>query len=267
MRCFRFAMGIVLVGATFTWAVDGPPKETPAKEDDAQSVAKQIQAVQTEFAEKQQDVIKRYRAAKDDAERQKVLEEFNALRSDLTAQYAKIVDQHPDDEAVFPALQMLINSPEQAAKVMDLLIEHHLDNKQIGTLCLQLGMQGEKSAEKLLRAVAEKSKSDEAKGLALLALGQMLFAQSNEEGATDTDREKLRKQAKQALETVVSKYPDADAFRRKAGDWASAVLFEVEHLAVGLPVPDLAGEDLEGAEFKLSDYRGKVVFLDFWAHW
>ena len=26
-------------------------------------------------------------------------------------------------------------------------------------------------------------------------------------------------------------------------------------------------EDLAGVEFKLSDYRGKVVFLDFWGHW
>jgi thiol-disulfide isomerase/thioredoxin len=32
-------------------------------------------------------------------------------------------------------------------------------------------------------------------------------------------------------------------------------------------VPDLAGEDLDGVAFKLSDYRGKVVLLDFWAHW
>jgi peroxiredoxin len=34
-----------------------------------------------------------------------------------------------------------------------------------------------------------------------------------------------------------------------------------------MEVPDLRGEDLDGKTFKLSDYRGKVVFLDFWAHW
>ena len=53
----------------------------------------------------------------------------------------------------------------------------------------------------------------------------------------------------------------------KAGDKAKAELFELHHLSVGMEVPDLQGEDLDGKTFKLSDYRGKVVFLDFWAHW
>ena len=38
-------------------------------------------------------------------------------------------------------------------------------------------------------------------------------------------------------------------------------------LRVGKEAPDIAGADLNGKEFKLSDYRGKVVLLDFWGHW
>ena len=44
-------------------------------------------------------------------------------------------------------------------------------------------------------------------------------------------------------------------------------LFEIEHLQVGCTAPDIAGVDVEGAAFKLSDYRGKVVLLDFWGFW
>jgi len=134
-------------------------------------------------------------------------------------------------------------------------------------LCFQLGQQGAHGTEKLLRAVAEKSKSDDAKGAALLSLGQLLFAQSNEGDLADNKRNELRQEAETALQTVIDKYADAKLFNRKAGDMASGILFEVQHLAVGKEVPDLAGEDLDGTEFKLSDYRGKVVFLDFWAHW
>jgi hypothetical protein len=40
-----------------------------------------------------------------------------------------------------------------------------------------------------------------------------------------------------------------------------------EALAVGKVAPDIVGEDIDGKEFKLSDYRGKVVVLDFWGNW
>jgi cytochrome oxidase Cu insertion factor (SCO1/SenC/PrrC family) len=30
---------------------------------------------------------------------------------------------------------------------------------------------------------------------------------------------------------------------------------------------EIEGADQDGVRFKLSDYRGKVVVLDFWGHW
>ena len=42
---------------------------------------------------------------------------------------------------------------------------------------------------------------------------------------------------------------------------------EPVHIAVGQTAPDIEGVDSDGKKFKLSDYRGKVVVLDFWAGW
>jgi len=42
---------------------------------------------------------------------------------------------------------------------------------------------------------------------------------------------------------------------------------EIAKLLVGKVVPNIAAEDTDGKEFKLSDYRGKVVLIDFWGHW
>jgi hypothetical protein len=52
-----------------------------------------------------------------------------------------------------------------------------------------------------------------------------------------------------------------------AGMSAAAIDFERERLQIGMPVPDIQSEDTQGVEFKLSDYRGKVVVLDFWGDW
>ncbi|MEM7456521.1 MAG: redoxin domain-containing protein [Planctomycetota bacterium] len=37
--------------------------------------------------------------------------------------------------------------------------------------------------------------------------------------------------------------------------------------AVGQMAPDIQGPDLDGVEFKLSDYRGQVIMLDFYGDW
>ena len=53
----------------------------------------------------------------------------------------------------------------------------------------------------------------------------------------------------------------------KIGDRARADVFEMRHLRIGKVAPEIQGEDIDGVPFKLSDYRGKVVMLDFWGDW
>jgi len=63
----------------------------------------------------------------------------------------------------------------------------------------------------------------------------------------------------------------AEAAKLSAGTEQAARLgapvFEKERLQVGMEVPEVAGEDPDGVAFKLSDYRGKVVLLDFYGFW
>lgn len=35
----------------------------------------------------------------------------------------------------------------------------------------------------------------------------------------------------------------------------------------GDELPDITGKDMDGNPFKLSDYRGKVIMVDFWGDW
>ena len=47
----------------------------------------------------------------------------------------------------------------------------------------------------------------------------------------------------------------------------SLIGLAIRNLAIGKSAPDIEGDDLDGKKFKLSEYRGKVVVLDFWGNW
>jgi hypothetical protein len=52
--------------------------------------------------------------------------------------------------------------------------------------------------------------------------------------------------------------------------WAALIdpeAFAAEHLQIGKTAPEIERVDTDGMVFKLSDYRGKVVMLDFWGDW
>jgi thiol-disulfide isomerase/thioredoxin/predicted esterase len=44
-------------------------------------------------------------------------------------------------------------------------------------------------------------------------------------------------------------------------------LLELRSRAIGMPAPDIAGIDLDDRPMTLSDYRGRVVLMNFWATW
>jgi thiol-disulfide isomerase/thioredoxin len=48
---------------------------------------------------------------------------------------------------------------------------------------------------------------------------------------------------------------------------AAATTKRPELIANGSVAPDFVSKDLAGKEVKLSDYKGKIVVLDFWATW
>jgi thiol-disulfide isomerase/thioredoxin len=51
------------------------------------------------------------------------------------------------------------------------------------------------------------------------------------------------------------------------GELAKRELFERRELLPGKLAPETVGEDLDGKPIRLSDFRGRVVVLTFWASW
>jgi len=137
--------------------------------------------------------------------------------------------------------------------------------ERLSMVCQQLGRMGGASGETLLRTLLEKDGQPEVQGVACLALAQSLKARA--EGLPEEQAEKLRKESEQLFDRAAEKYADVKFGRSTVGARAKGELNELRSLGVGKVAPEIEGEDADSKKFKLSDYRGKVVLLDFWGNW
>ena len=104
-----------------------------------------------------------------------------------------------------------------------------------------------------LEELAQTSQNKEVAAAAWYELAQRLT------GSRTTDEE--RKQGQAMLARVESELAGTKAAEKIAQKKQSATY------EVGGTPPDFEAKDVDGASFKLSDYRGKVVMLDFWGFW
>src|SRR5262245_50041205 len=125
-----------------------------------------------------------------------------------------------------------------------------------------------KAGENLIRHLLEKDARREVQGIACLTLGQLLKQRADQLPATDKSAAAVRAESEQLLERAQEKYADVKlSYYGTVGSKAKAELFDLHNLSVGKVAPDVEGVDQDGQKFKLSDYRGKVVFLDFWSQY
>jgi hypothetical protein len=263
-------LGLLLLAPTL-WALDDPkdPKkpDKPAAEK-AQTPAEQYKEILKEFNADQQRFFKAYSAAKNQEERSK-------LQYPEPQKYGKrmleLAEKNPKDPAAIDALAWVVQamrSNAEAKKALNVLLKDHIDSKQMANVAQTLRYSGSPETEKDLRTIMEKNPHKEVKGKTCLTLAQYLKDQIQRKKASGPGADKLTKEAESLLELVAKDYGDIVVYGKTTlGSQAKGELFEMRHLAIGKEVPEIQGEDIDGKKFKLSDYRGKVVLLDFWGHW
>jgi hypothetical protein len=145
----------------------------------------------------------------------------------------------------------------------------YLKPERLKDLCQTLGYSSDKGGEALLRAILKKDTGREVQGMACLALAQVLKQRADGLPAAQARAaNKLRGEGEKLLQRAIDKFADVKLpFRGTVGSKAKSELFEIRFLAVGKKAPVVEGEDQDGKKFKLSDYRGKVVLLDFWSQY
>ncbi len=209
-----------------------------------------------------------YGKAKTDDEKAKLFKEaYPEPATYVDDLWAGIRRVEGTEEAARGLAWILSNSrdAEDKAKAMDMLMAKHSDSPSLGKVCSMLVWDRSEAAAKFLDTLATSSPHREVKGAALLAKAARM-KRDHTETAT--------KEALALFKAVARDYADVPhpwakeiASCTTIGAAAEREIFELENLVVGKPAPDIAAKDLDGVAFKLSDYRGKVVMLDFWGDW
>jgi RNA polymerase sigma factor (sigma-70 family) len=190
------------------------------------------------------------------------------------------------------------------SQVVDALIHNHLETiaerltDRNVTMALNMGEQlPTPYRERLLRALFEHGRDRQTRGRMGLALGRYLEAEADfverltrlgadprrpwdlfflepafVEQLRKVDREAIEHKSEDVLERVIGDYGDvvyvngASTTNETLAVVAKRELSEIRTLSVGKTAPEIIGEDVDGKPMNLSEFRGKVVLLDFGSH-
>jgi thiol-disulfide isomerase/thioredoxin len=81
------------------------------------------------------------------------------------------------------------------------------------------------------------------------------------------DPAELKREAAALYEQRIKEHAALQLWGSALGDQAKGALFRMQNLDIGCTIPEIAGQDIDGRPMKLSDFRGKVVLVSFWATW
>ena len=194
----------------------------------------------------------------------------------------------------------------QKEMASDLLIKHHIDNPKLARKLTAMTGRGlpSKTTKSLFDKIIANSENDELKGYAALSLADHLMGLQQYESIAADDPafakrypdvvkyvEEMKEEAglgklKIRFNKIAEDYEEVELpvamrsrnMRAKKGDMIGKLATKVFvahekkvlaklRVSVGKEAPEIEGPDIDGESFKLSDYRGKVVLLDFWGDW
>ena len=195
-------------------------------------------------------------------EQEKAADAGNAQSPALADQYAvkflELASAHPGDRTAYASLNwvaMFAKDPALQNQAIDQMVANHVDSAGLSRLSMQLAQRplSDKS-EAQLTTMIEKSSNESVRASATMALASQLSSVPEDQ----QDEERI----KALYQSVIDQYAALPRMVAAANQALAKFRFRIGQVA-----PEIEGEDLDGQAFKLSDYRGKVVVLDFWGDW
>lgn len=258
MRFLRLAAGVLLLAAApLTWAGDD------------------FDSLQKEFREAQQAWYQKYSELQKEAGEDKPVDQSKLPprpEKEFRAKFKALADKFAGKPDAIAPLVWLINNAEggpgekdeTATDALATLTKSHAADKEIADQLPQLMYAywriGAEPLSALYEKVIKENPDKTAKAGATFNLAFTLY--SSERGMSGKSESSGRARAIKLFKSMATDFPDSKAAKR-----AESYVFEIENLQVGMKAPDFSGEDADNKTIRLSDFKGKVVVIDFWGFW
>jgi thiol-disulfide isomerase/thioredoxin len=180
--------------------------------------------------------------------------------ADVLKRFAKpaheLIDADPADAAALDALVFCLDelgAGNAEPALYQLVLKHHVASEKIDPL-----LRRRSTPTDFLRAVVAQSPHAKIRLWASYHLAEQL----NQAGKPKDAEPLLEALGREPAAQELGGYGSGTL-----SDTANRLLFEIRRLSVGQEAPEIAGPDLDGKAMKLSETRGKVTLLVFWATW
>ena len=257
---FKYISTVLLILVTLaTTHVLGQPRDT-GKTPEAQ-----YSELFTQFRSEQLQLSKSFRETEDKAEQIKIRKRMTTMGLDYSPRFMKIATDYPDSKAAVDSLVWIVQMGNRSGSrdtgpALKILAENHVKDERLASLCRMLQRTITADVQAFLRVVIDRSPHRDARGMACFALAYQMQKTSDRTPGNQAKAEELYQQ-------VVDDYADVSYLSGNLGERAAGALYATKYIAIGKIAPEITAEDIDGVKFKLSDYRGKVVVLDFWGDW
>ncbi|HVS11214.1 MAG TPA: redoxin domain-containing protein [Planctomycetota bacterium] len=265
------AVTVPLILAAASPAQEGDPaapQEQPTPEARLEALVERLNAARQEF-------YAAYDKAQTDAEKDAVFaqEPSAAFVPEFKALAESIAGTEPAAQAWIWVVRLgqRVDGGAPAKEALGVLTSRYVDSPALGDLARELEYAGHgigfDTCEGALRTVLEKSPLRAVQARAQYVLARTLMRSRGRQLSEEAALER-RAEARKLFVDLAERFGAEDAGRdRTYAAQAERNLFEIDHLQIGMVAPDFECTDADGVKFKLSDYRGKVVVVDFWGDW
>jgi S1-C subfamily serine protease/thiol-disulfide isomerase/thioredoxin len=207
--------------------------------------------------------------------REKAIARYHELQTEYHQKFISLAQKDPES---WPALQALCyaagasdsEQPEQVDKVCDLAFKHHIKKQQMTAILKYLRNQPNSAVREFCKRVADESPHVSVQHNAKVTLAVNVFRWFQNPDSIDLKRIRaMRSELKNLIEefqTLAEKTPDEEQ-PFDFGGFAKSLETSFDAVNLGTEALPIKGVDIDGEEFQLSDYRGEVVLLDFFADW